>query len=276
MRKELFAALLIYVVTVTVLLMAVYRFLENWQLSEFNFFVAGALVLLVAVGWGYILTAVIFAPKKQMEDTLTTLTNDIMHELNIPLSTIKANTTLLKKSLKDEKSLTRLKRIERASLRLERLYGELVYAIRKEIYEIEKEIFDIQTVIEERVAIFAEQKRNLFEIAVESYEIEADKIGFEQMIDNIISNAMKYSEKKSLIKISLNEHVLCIEDEGIGMSTSELLRIHERYFQGDDTQEGQGIGLALVKAYCEEENIEIQITSEKEVGTRVKLYLRKV
>lgn len=276
MRKELLLALLIYVVTMTVLLMAVYRFLENWHLSDFNFFIAGALVFLVAVGWGYILTAIIFAPKKNMEETLTTLTHDIIHELNIPLSTMRANTSLLKKSLQDEKSLIRLKRIDDASVRLEKLYRELVYAIRKEMHEIEKETFDIQTVIEERVAVFQEQQRNIFEMRVSPYKIEADKIGFEQMFDNILSNAMKYSQKEDLIKISLNENILCIEDRGIGMSTSELLRIHERYFQGDTAQEGQGIGLALVKAYCEQANIEIQITSEKAIGTSVKLHLLKI
>lgn len=104
-KKELIFATLIYFVTMFTLLTAVYRFLETWHLSAFNFFIAGALVLLIAVIWGYILTALIFAPKKQMEDTLTSLTNDIIHELNIPLSTIKANTAMLKKSMDDEKSL---------------------------------------------------------------------------------------------------------------------------------------------------------------------------
>jgi signal transduction histidine kinase len=271
--KELFLAMLIYVVTMTVLLMSVYRFLENWHWSEFNFFIAGALVFLVAVGWGYVLTAIIFAPKKQMEDTLTTLTNNIIHELNIPLSTIHANTSMLKKSFEDEKSLKRLQRIEDASKRLGRLYDELVYAIRKEMHEIEKESFDVKRVLEERISIFEEQKRNHFTLSAISHSIKADKIGFEQMIDNILSNAMKYSSKESLIFISLNVDRLCIKDEGIGMSTSELLRVHERYFQGDEKQEGEGIGLALVKAYCDSENIDIQIYSEKNVGTEICLTL---
>jgi len=273
MRKELLLALVVYVVTMTVLLMAVYRFLENWQLSEFNFFIAGALILLVAVGWGYILTAVIFAPSKNMEETLATLTKDIIHELNIPLSTIKANSTLLKKSLEDEKSQKRLKRIDDASIRLEKLYKELVYTIQKEMHEIEKEIFDIKIILEERVAIFKEQERNPFELELESYEIKADKIGFEQMIDNILSNAMKYSSKSSPIRIVLDNGKLCIKDRGIGMSSSELLRIYERYFQSDKRNEGEGIGFALVKAYCDNENIQIQIKSEKGEGTEVCLNL---
>ncbi len=163
-RKEIIFATVIYFVTMFTLLTAVYRFLETWNSNDLNFFIAGALVLLVAVGWGYVLSALIFAPKKQMEDTLTSLTNDIIHELNIPLSTIKANTAMLKKTMEDEKSLKRIKRIEDASVRLKKLYDELVYSIHKEMHTIEKERFDMQVLLEERIEVFKEQKRNPFEL----------------------------------------------------------------------------------------------------------------
>ena len=122
------------------LLTAVHRFLQTWNSIEINFFVAGALVLLVAVGWGYVLSVLIFTPKKQMEDTLTSLSNDIMHELNIPLATIKANTAMLQKTLTDEKSLKRIRRIEDASVRLKKLYDELVYSIHKEMHTSKKNV----------------------------------------------------------------------------------------------------------------------------------------
>ena len=276
MRKELLLAGIIYFVTMFTLLLSIYRFVETWHLSTFNVFAAGVLVLLVAMGWGYVLTTLIFAPSKKMENTLITLTNEIIHELNIPLSTIKANTTLLKKNTEDEKTLKRLERIDDASLRLQRLYDELVYTLSKEIHEIEKETFDIQHTIEERVSFFKEQGRNDFEVLVKPYAVIADKIGFEQMVDNIISNAMKYSEKTSLISIALHDDVLTVEDKGVGMSASELLRVHERYFQGDEKTTGKGIGLSLVKAYCDSENIAIQIQSEKNVGTQILLNLSKV
>ena len=275
-KKELIFAAVIYFVTMFTLLTVVYRFLETWHLSAFNFFVAGALVLLIAIGWGYVLTALIFAPKKQMEDTLTSLINDIIHELNIPLSTIQANSAMLKKTMEDEKSLKRIKRIEDASLRLKKLYDELVYSIRKEMHTIEKERFDLQNLVEEHIDIFKEQKRNPFVLHLTPYEIEVDKIGFEQMFDNIVSNAMKYSSKDAPIRVRFADGVLSIEDEGVGMSATELLRVHERYYQADDQKDGEGIGLSLVKAYCEDEGIDIQIKSQKDVGTIVSLDMAKV
>jgi signal transduction histidine kinase len=275
-RKEIIFATVIYFITMFTLLTAVYRFLETWNLTDLKFFVAGALVFVVAVGWGYVLSSLIFAPKKQMEDTLTALTSDIIHELNIPLSTIQANTAMLKKNMEDEKSLKRIKRIEDASVRLKKLYDELVYSIHKEMHTIEKERFDLKHLLEERIEVFKEQKRNPFELMLESYEIEVDKIGFAQMFDNLVTNAMKYSSKDSSIRIALRENVLSVEDKGVGMGTTELLRVHERYYQADDKKDGKGLGLALVKAYCDEEGIEIHIKSEKGKGTTVSLDMSKV
>lgn len=274
--KEVVVATVIYFVTMGTLLTAVYRFLENWHFTELKFFIAGALVFLIAIGWGYVLSSLIFAPKQQMEDTLTSLTNDIIHELNIPLSTIKANTAMLKKNMEDEKSLKRIGRIEDASVRLKKLYDELVYSIHKEMHSIEKERFNVQDLVEERVGIFQEQKRNPFVLTMECYEIEVDKIGFEQMFDNLVSNAMKYSFKEKPVYVTLNNHTLSVKDEGVGMSPTELLRMHERYYQADANKDGKGLGFALVKAYCEEEGIEIYIHSEKDVGTNVDLNLAKV
>ncbi len=274
MRKELIIAAVIYFVTMLTLLMAVYRFLEDLQMSAFNFFVAGALVLLVAVGWGYVLIGLIFAPKKKMENTLSDLTSNIIHELNIPRATIKANASMLKKGMEDEKSLKRLGRIEDASVRLEKLYNELVYSIRKEMHSIEKERFYLHTLLEERIAIFEEQGRNRFELDVPQYEIEVDKIGFEQMFDNLVSNAMKYSAKESLISIVLEDNTLSIIDRGVGMSSTELLQVYERYFQADEQKEGVGIGLNLVKTYCDEAGIDIRIKSQVDVGTTILLNLK--
>ncbi|SFV68582.1 Two-component system histidine kinase DccS [hydrothermal vent metagenome] len=245
-------------------------------MSEFNFFIAGVLVFLVALGWGYFLSILIISPQKKLEETLMLLSKDIIHELNIPLATIHANTSMLSKTLKDKKSIRRLKRIENASFRLEKLYRELVYTLHKEMHTIEKETFNIKPLIEERIRFFEEQHRNPFILTMNDYTILADKIGFEQVLDNIMSNAMKYSSKESPISLLLNNNILSIKDEGIGMSSSELLRIYERYFQVDTHKEGQGIGLALVHRYCENQNITIRITSEKGLGTEVFLNLEKI
>ena len=126
------------------------------------------------------------------------------------------------------------------------------------------------------IDVFKEQKRNPFELTLKPYAIEVDKIGFEQMLDTIFSNAIKYTPKEAPIYVTFENGILTIEDRGGGMSETELLRVHERYYQADDKKDGEGIGLSLVKAYCEDEGIDIQITSQKGVGTTVTLNISKV
>jgi signal transduction histidine kinase len=209
----------------------------------------------------------------EQDANLSQLSAEILHELNIPLSTIKANTRLLEKSLNDDKSVKRLKRIEASSVRLERLYTELVYSIKKEIHPIEKESFSLKDLLKERIEIFEAFDRNRFNLQVEERVLHADKIGFEKMIDNLLMNAMKYSPKEEAITIRESENTVVIVDRGIGMDETELLKVYERYYQGDRQRDGEGIGLALVKAYCDESGIDIQIKSEKEKGTSVFLNL---
>jgi two-component system OmpR family sensor kinase len=278
MKASLIIASLIYFVAVGILFASVYHFLQWRHPSSLSFFVAGGLVLLVALGWWVVISSLIMAPKKEMEVHLEHLVNDIIHELNIPLSTIRANSDMLKRSLKeDSRSLQRLSRIEDASARLERLYAELVYRIKKETQQIEKERFLLAEMVRERVRCFEEQGRNPFALDIpEEVMIMADRIGFEQMLDNLIANAMKYSDKEALITIAFQDKTLSIKDRGIGMESTELMRVMERYFQSDPGREGKGIGLALVKAYCDSEGIDIHIRSQKGEGTDVRLDVTKV
>lgn len=278
MKKSFIFASLLYFVSVGILFSAVYHFLQWRHLSDLGFFVAGFLVLLVALGWWYVIASLIMHPQKRMEAELERLIDDIIHELNIPLSTIRANSELLKKKLdEDPRSLRRIERIEDASTRLERLYKELSYQIRKETKEIEKERFLLSDLIYERVGYFEAQGRNPLHVEIgEDMEITADRIGFEQMFDNLISNAMKYSPREKPVTITLISGKITIQDHGIGMDATELIRVMERYYQADQAKEGRGIGLALVKAYCDSEGIDIRIHSQKGKGTEVILDLGRL
>lgn len=272
-KRKTFFATLGYFSSVAILLSFVYWFLKNEGFSESNYLIAAILVLFLAAGWGYIIASHLLAPKAEQDANLSQLSAEILHELNIPLSTIKANTTLLGKRMDDEKSLKRLQRIEASSVRLERLYRELVYSINKEIHPVEKEIFSLEKLLMERVEVFETFERNRFVLDIAPLELKADKIGFEKMIDNLLMNAMKYSDKEAAVRLTLKDTTLHITDEGIGMDETELLKVYERYYQADSQKEGQGIGLALVKSYCDEEKITIEIKSEKNVGTSVLLNL---
>jgi len=272
MNRDILIPTLLYLLSVVVLLSGLYVFLEARGFSKNAFLMGSFIVLLLSILFGYILNSYILSQKLQIDENLLHLTKEIIHELNIPISTIQANSSLLKRTLKDsEKSLKRLSRIDASTERLKSLYAELVYSIKKEIHTIEKEEFLVEDLIVERVEAMKLLNRNPFVLKLNSHRVNVDKIGFEKMLENIISNAMKYSDKDAPIEILLKEDMLTITDQGIGMDETELITIYERYYQLDNTAYGEGIGLALVKAYCDDEKIKIKISSKKGEGTEVSL-----
>ncbi|MBD3794869.1 MAG: HAMP domain-containing histidine kinase [Epsilonproteobacteria bacterium] len=276
MKKEVVFATIFYTLSLLILFVMLFWFLKKNGFHEDEFIIGSSMLLFIAVGLGYIVNCYILTPKFRIDENLLHLVKEIFHELNIPLSTIKANSAMLKKKATDEKTLLRLERIDGATLRLHRLYTELIYNIKKEIAPIEKERFLLRKLIQERVDAFRDFGRNEFELFLEDIEIFADKIGFEKVVDNLISNAMKYSDKTQSIKIMLQNNTLIIEDKGIGMDETQLVTVFERYYQLDSTAIGEGIGLAIVKSYCDNEKIKVSIYSKKNEGTRVLLNLSKV
>jgi len=273
MKKQIWIGTLLYTLSTMVLFGLLYTLLNR----NIGLFMALFLFLVLSLGFGYILSHYILSQKIRIDESLLHLTKEILHELNIPIATIEANSKLLKRTLKEnEKGLKRLGRIDDASKRLERLYMELIYSIKKEIHTIEKEQVSLLLLIKERTDILKLQKRNPFILDIEPFDIYVDKIGFEKMLDNILINAMKYSDKSSTIEIKLEGSVLFIKDSGVGMDEVELITIYERYYQADSHVSGEGIGLALVKAYCDDEKIRIDISSQKGVGTVVRFDLSNV
>ncbi|UFH59024.1 sensor histidine kinase [Sulfurovum mangrovi] len=276
MDKRIFWGTVIYVLSIGFVLGFMYHILNTWGVTTKIYFLSALVLMLFSGMFGYIFVSTILAPAKRLDKNLSHLTKEILHELNIPLATIQANTKLIARKLDDQKSLDRIDRIDASSKRLERLYQELAYSIKKELQPIEKETFDLKKVLEERIEVFEAFDRNSFNMDVKNYMVRADKIGFEKVIDNILMNAMKYSSKDTPITLSHTQNILSISDRGVGMSETELLKIYERYYQADSSKQGEGIGLALVKSYCDSEGIDIQIKSEKNQGTTVSLDLKKI
>jgi len=275
-KKEIIVAVAVLEILLILLWLAPYFFGRYYGFYNLSFFVSLALMVIVSTGFGYIFVSYLLESKYKIEKNLLHITDEIIHELNIPLTTITANSKMLSKNLTLQKDITRLERIEHASSRLKRLYETLVYNITKEILPIKKEEFFADSAIKECCEPFMDQERNEFIFDLSDTVIFTDKIGFEQMIENIISNAMKYSPKDQPITIKIAKNAIEIIDSGIGMDDAQIINIYDRYYQGDVENDGKGIGLAIVKEYCDQENIGIIIQSKKNQGTKVILDISKI
>ena len=255
----------------------IYFIIDRFYLSEHLFYLIALIAFLVSLFGGYMLALFFLNPIFQTNKFLDRLLKDTLHELNIPVATIKANAQMIKINPSNPKNIKRVERIEKSCEDLLQLYKGMDYYIKREIEQIDKEVFNIKDICEESIKKFKEITKDIVILSeIEDVKVKADKIGFIKVLDNLISNAIKYNKPGGYVKIILTKEYLVVEDGGIGMDSSELFRVFDRHYQADESKSGYGLGLSIVKSYCDKEKIYINIDSEKGVGSKFKLSLKNI
>ena len=219
---------------------------------------------------GVFISKLAIDPLYEYVQNLQNLSKETLHELNLPISTIMSNSQMLSKNFDDEKSQKRLKRIDSACEMLKQRYNELEYMIRMQSKQSIQESFFLNELIEQRVTFLKNIYPNIdFKLNLEKSELTSDKTGLSKVIDNIIDNGVKYSQNSNVIDIRLNAATLEIQDYGLGMDEVELLQIFDNYYQANNSMQGFGIGLSMVKRFCDTNNINLNFKSLPNSGTTV-------
>ncbi|EPR94415.1 sensor histidine kinase [Streptococcus mitis 29/42] len=155
-------------------------------------------------------------------------------------------------------------------LRLESFHDDLVLK-QVQIEDLVKEII-------RKYALFFIQKGLNVNLHDLDKEIVTDKKWLLVVIEQIISNSLKYTKEGGL-EIYMEGQELCIKDTGIGIKNSDVLRVFERGFSGYNgrlTQQSSGLGLYLSKKISEELGHQIRIESEVGTGTIVRIQFAQV
>jgi len=274
-RNLTWAVILFYTVSTMLALSGAYIMIIAFDISNLSVLFIAA--FLVSATGAYLLSKIVIEPIREHFEQLEKFSKETLHELNLPINTITTNVKMLRKSNHDEKSLKRLNRIEMACEMLQKRYNELDYLIKRQIQKELIEPFDAKELIEERVMILKEIYPSAkFNTDLDSLSLKMDKMGFSKTIDNLIDNAIKYSATPATVNITLHDSELRISDKGVGMDDMELLRIFDRYYQSDAATPGFGIGLGLVKDYCDRHRIMLHVESKKGKGTSMILDLKRV
>lgn len=218
-------------------------------------------VLIFGLGLYLILSKSIFEPLFKSDENLQKAVKETLHELNIPVSTINLNVQMLEKRLEDEKDIKRLNRIKQASSTLLKLYEDMEYQIKKEIDRVDVTTFDLKDEILKSLDKFDDLKKDInIEVNIKKCTLSTDLNGFTKVIDNLISNALKYNlEKNGQIKIEYSDNIFSIFNTGKEIDTKNLFIIFDKFFQEDSTKDGFGLGLSMVKEFCDKNKIAIKI-----------------
>ncbi|MDA7818511.1 HAMP domain-containing histidine kinase [Sulfurimonas sp.] len=224
---------------------------------------------------GVIISKLAIDPLAEHVNNLQNLSKETLHELNLPISTILTNIHLLKKSLENEKDLKRASRIESACQMLQERYNELDYMIKLQGSKIIAQEFNLNELVENRVDFLRSIYPHVeFNLNLHVSSITTDKTGLSKVIDNLIDNAVKYSQSIHKIDIILHNNTLEIKDYGCGIDEVELVHIFDNYYQSNKSIQGFGIGLSMVKRFCDSNDISLNFKSKPDEGTTVVLHFK--
>ncbi|GAB3723680.1 sensor histidine kinase [Flavobacterium koreense] len=213
-------------------------------------------------------------------------TSDASHELRTPLAVIKGTMeVLIRKPREKQEYEEKINFCITEVDRLNNLVDQLLLLARFENQKqnIRNEQVYLNSLILDTIARFSEKiKEKKITIVAnfqEDYYIKSDTYLVSIILSNIISNAIKYSNKSGKIDIELKkdkENVYCsISDNGIGIVAEDLEKIFNSFYRSDISNhpeiKGTGLGLSIVKRLCNLLSIELNIKSIKEEGTSVNL-----
>jgi PAS domain S-box-containing protein len=204
------------------------------------------------------------------------------HEFRTPLSTILSSTNLLqrhyqlqnenqfiKHTQKIKSAINNLTQILEDFLSVEKLEEGAIKVI---VSEFNLNEF-VQLVIEDLRDTLSDEQTIHYSHNSDAIWVHLDKKFIRAIIQNLISNAIKYSLNKGEIKIRLHKHEehfeLSVSDEGIGIPLHEQQHLFERFYRAKNASsiEGTGIGLNIVKKYIDLMNGRITFDSELNKGT---------
>ncbi|GIT98251.1 cache domain-containing protein [Sulfurovum sp. TSL1] len=191
-----------------------------------------------------------------------------IHEINTPLAVIMTHIDLFKMK---EGANRYLSKIEAASKIISNIYDDLSYMVKKNRVSYRKKHLNMSEFLEERVDFFSEiawgnQHRIITEIDHDLW-VHFSPEELQRIVDNNLSNAIKYANRGTEVKVVLKEEQEEVILEFIGSSPKieDTERIFKPFERENDVRGGFGLGLEIVYTICQKEHVKIEVRSDDEM-----------
>jgi two-component system phosphate regulon sensor histidine kinase PhoR len=221
--------------------------------------------------------------EREIERMKSEFVSTAAHELRTPLATIIGYTDLLmmKEDVEEEERQDFLNMIQNKAERLADIVSDLLDISRIESGEgvaLDPKPCDLSLLCKEVIENFQYQsERHSFWLDLESHVVvQVDRYAVLQILENLVSNAMKYSPEGGEISIStLKQDCHCsvtVADHGIGMTSAQIEKVFDKFYRVDATNtaiSGTGLGMTIVKYLVDAHGGKVEIESTPGRGTRV-------
>lgn len=213
--------------------------------------------------------------------------SNVSHEIKTPLAVIQNYVkTLQKKNISESEKQDSLKGLVLQTKKLSDLITNILKLNKLETQQIVPEIQEVDLAELLRLSILSfedlfERKQLNLDCDIDEMKIVTSSNLLEIVFNNLISNAIKFTDEGGKISISLKSDkthaIIKVQDTGCGISSEVGERIFEKFYQGDTSHsvEGNGLGLALVKKVIDLIGGEIVVESKLGVGTTFTIKLKK-
>jgi signal transduction histidine kinase len=210
---------------------------------------------------------------------------DASHELRGPLTVIRGNLDLLKRNLSEEDRAESTRVLEAEMARMTRIVNDLLVLAEVESGPLEQQqtvsLKDILLDAQDRALLLA-GNRQIVIGRQDDLWVKGDGHKLDQMVSNLVTNAVKYTPDGGTITLSLHQDGdwarLEVTDTGIGISPEHLPHIFDRFYRVDKAHSrasgGTGLGLAIVKGIAQQHGGTVTVTSEPGKGSTFTVRLK--
>lgn len=222
-----------------------------------------ALAVTFALGISVLLGYVSLRPMRQAARRMDRFIETVIHDVNTPVAAARLNVEALDGLCTDVKMQRRLERISRSLDQLAALRSQLQEGMAASQLTFNDTDFDLAALMHE-LATRSELIRVTGDAA---FIIHADRTMIARLIDNLLSNALKYNRKSAPVDLILEATCLQVRDRGQGIA--DVSRVFERYYRESSSMPGYGLGLGIVKSIAAHYGLVLSMQSEVGVGTTV-------
>lgn len=215
---------------------------------------------------------------KQLVNMQDSFIKHSIHEINTPLAVIMTHIDIYKMKYGQNSYLSK---IEAASKMIANIYDDLSYMVKKDRIVYEKHWINFSAFLHERIVFFEEiavgNGHKIQEEIEEGIVIYFNEIELQRIIDNNLSNAVKYAKKSTEIEIRLykEKDTAVLKCSTHSKKIEDTKQIFEAFHQEETKAGGFGLGLEIVGAICQKEDIRIEVDSDDKLTT-FSYYFKKV
>ena len=244
--------------------------LDKLELKHFIWILLAASAAFISF-IGYFLSKLLLKPVKEKICHMDKFIKDSAHELNTPISVLRTSVSMLKKGKNSEKMM---RYINSSTKQISEAFNDLHFAVFNDMQDSMNVEFELDELCNESVGFFddiAMTKSITIQSRINELTVFMDRNKTQKLVNNLISNAIKYSTIGGDIIVTLEGTLLSVQDFGIGISQEEQNKIFKRYERGTNNEGGFGIGLDIVSRICKEYDIILSFESQLKVGSTFRL-----